>query len=59
VIDLYTPQNKVIKINGARSIEAVRADILFELRKFWNIPTKEGEPERQPPDAASKCCRLL
>jgi adenylate kinase len=54
VIDHYTPQGKVIKIDGARSISAVRADILFELRKFWNIPKKDGEPEREPPGAAPR-----
>jgi adenylate kinase family enzyme len=48
VIDYYTPQAKVVKINGLRSVDAVRADILFELRKIWEIPTKAGEPERAP-----------
>jgi adenylate kinase len=49
VIEYYTPQAKVITINGFRSKDAVKADILFELRKFWDIPVKEGEPAREEP----------
>jgi adenylate kinase family enzyme len=48
VVERYTPQGKVIKLNGFRPIDAVRAEILFQLRKIWDIPVKEGEPERQP-----------
>jgi adenylate kinase family enzyme len=46
VIDYYVPQAKVVPIDGMRSVDAVRAEILFELRKFWDIPVKNGEPER-------------
>jgi adenylate kinase len=42
VIEYYTPEAKVIKINGYRSKDAVKADILFELRKFWDIPFGPG-----------------
>jgi adenylate kinase len=54
VIEHYKPQNKVITIDGARPIDIVRANILAELRKFWTIPKKDGEPGGE-----SKCCLLL
>jgi adenylate kinase len=48
VVDLYQPQGKVVKLNGFRPVDAVRAEILYELRKFWNLPVKDGEPARVP-----------
>lgn len=69
VIEMYEPKGKVIKINGLRSIDAVRADILAELRKFWEIPVHEGEPQQVPEGetqaekvaekVSSKCCNLI
>ena len=71
VIELYEPKGKVVRVNGLRSIDAVKAEVLYELRKMWEIPTKEGEPERQPDPtvegaataaaekAKSKCCTLI
>jgi adenylate kinase len=49
VVEYYAPQGKVIKINGFRSKDAVKADILYELRKLWEIPVKPGEPAREEP----------
>lgn len=47
VIEYYKPKGKVIEINGIRTKDAVKADILFELRALgWDLPKKEGEPER-------------
>lgn len=68
VIDYYVPQAKVITIDGAAGVDAVRAEVLFELRKLWDIPARAGEPEAAgaPAEqgapaggAQSKCCLLL
>jgi adenylate kinase len=69
VIDYYIPQAKVVTINGVQSVGEVRAEILCELGKFWEIldrgegdtpqQEKEDKAEEQAVAAKSKCCFLL
>jgi adenylate kinase family enzyme len=64
VIQFYEPKGKVVKLNGFRSLNAIRADILYEIRKFWDIPVKAGEPQRETDgspaggEKQAKCCTL-
>lgn len=55
VIKYYKSIKKCIEINGERSIDEVRADCIFEIRKIWKIPIKEGEPIPKK----SGCCQLI
>ena len=57
VIEHYEPKGKVVRVNGLRTIDAVKADILYELRKMWEIPEKEGEPQRQTEEEAAEAAK--
>ena len=66
VIDYYEPLNKVIEVDASPSINTVRAHILAELRKYWDLPKQDDEPvadelEEKALQAKknSKCCLLL
>jgi len=57
VIQHYKGKKKAIVVDGERSVNAVRADCIAEIRKLWHIPVKEGEPKQEA--VKTSCCNLL
>lgn len=58
----YELSKIISEVDGSRSIDTVRADILYELRNHWYIPHLEEEPALVPKQAflpQSKCCLLV